>query len=113
MDFPGIVAALQDAGFESYLVDYRRDAWIFYRPDGDSLVLETPATEGGVASEFGAANIAAQVRAAQENAASYSYQGFSSAVKRAGCCGYMVSFPGRRVVYFGRTGETHTEHFPR
>jgi hypothetical protein len=26
--------------------------------------------------------------------------------------GYLVSFPGRRVLYFGRTGETHAEHLP-
>ena len=112
MDFPGIVTALQGAGFESYLVDYRRNAWTFYMSDGDSLVLTTPATTDAVAREFSAENIAAQVRAAQQNAAGYSYRDFSSKVKRAGCCGYMVSFPGRRVVYFGRTGETHTEHFP-
>jgi hypothetical protein len=31
----------------------------------------------------------------------------------AGCAGYIVSFLGRRVVYFGRTAETHVEHFPK
>ena len=37
----------------------------------------------------------------------------SERAKRAGCAGYLVSFPGRRAVYFGRTGETHVELFPR
>lgn len=30
----------------------------------------------------------------------------------AGFEGYLVSLPGRRAVYFGRTAETHVEHFP-
>jgi len=33
-------------------------------------------------------------------------------VKAAGCAGYLVSFLGRRVVYYGRSAETHVEHFP-
>mgnify|MGYP000402610447 CR=1 FL=1 len=33
--------------------------------------------------------------------------------KAAGCAGYMVSFLGKRVVYFGRTAEVHVEHFPK
>ena len=30
----------------------------------------------------------------------------------AGCAGYLVSFPGRRVLYWGRTAHTHVEMFP-
>jgi hypothetical protein len=33
-------------------------------------------------------------------------------VKALGCAGYLVSFPGRRVVYFGRAAEFHVERFP-
>ena len=43
----------------------------------------------------------------------YSYRGFCEKAKEAGCAGYLVSFLGRRVVYFGRTAETHVEHSPR
>jgi hypothetical protein len=32
--------------------------------------------------------------------------------KFAGCAGYLASLLGRRTVYFGRTGETHTEYIP-
>ena len=38
---------------------------------------------------------------AQANPSDYSYVAFSKKVKAAGCAGYLVSFPGRRVVYFG------------
>jgi uncharacterized protein YbcV (DUF1398 family) len=42
----------------------------------------------------------------------YTYKGFCAKVAGAGCAGYMVSLLGRRVLYYGRTGETHTEYFP-
>jgi hypothetical protein len=53
------------------------------------------------------------VREAQRKAPGYTYVSFSEKVKAAGCAAYMVSFLGRRVVYFGRTAETHVEHFPQ
>jgi hypothetical protein len=31
----------------------------------------------------------------------------------AGCAGYIVSFTGRRAVYFGRNAEIHVECFPQ
>ena len=42
----------------------------------------------------------------------YTYKGFCAKVAEAGCAGYVVSLLGRRVLYYGRTGETHTEYFP-
>jgi uncharacterized protein YbcV (DUF1398 family) len=42
----------------------------------------------------------------------YTYKGFCAKVTGAGCAGYLVSFPGKRVLYYGRSGETHTEYFP-
>jgi len=72
-----------------------------------------PPSEGVVAPVFDASVVADAVREAQTQAPGYTYRGFCKKVKAAGCAGYMVSFLGKRVVYFGRTGETHVEHFPR
>ena len=63
-----------------------------------------------VAADFDAAAIAAIIRRVQQGA--LRYPEFCAEVMRAGCAGYLVSLPGRRAVYFGRTGETHVEHFP-
>jgi uncharacterized protein YbcV (DUF1398 family) len=52
------------------------------------------------------------LREAQALVPGYSYQGFCDKVVAAGCAGYLVSIVGRRVLYYGRTGETHTEYFP-
>jgi uncharacterized protein YbcV (DUF1398 family) len=112
LSFPEIVGKLIAAGFESYIVDYRRNTRTHYLPDGDSTMLDTPPSDGAVTAEFNAAEVAALVRWAQANGADYSYETFCAKVKAAGCAGYLVSFLGRRVVYFGRSGETHVEHFP-
>lgn len=112
LTFPEICRNLIAAGFEGYLVDYRTSAATYYLPDGDCLTLEAPTMQGAIAAAFDQEAIATQVRWAQSQAEDYSYKAFSRNVKVAGCAGYIVSFLGRRVVYFGRTGETHVEHFP-
>lgn len=113
LSFGAIVGALIEAGFEAYAVDYRRGAQTFYLPDGESLDLPMPHAAGPVAATFDAVAVEAQVRWAQSGDPAYSYRAFTANVTAAGCGGYLVSFLGRRVVYFGRTGETHVEHFPQ
>lgn len=112
LTFPQIVGALMDAGFEAYAVDFRAGRATHYRPDGSCLDLPTHALDTGIAAGFDPAPIQAAIRNAQSKAPGYSYKGFCRRVAAAGCASYLVSFLGRRVVYVGRTGETHVEHFP-
>ncbi len=113
LSFPEIVGKLIAAGFESYEVNYRRNIQTFYLPDGDSVVLDMRPFSRNVAATFDAAEIERLVRWAQADSADYSYVSFSENAMAAGCAGYIVSFSGRRVVYFGRTAEIHVEHFPK
>lgn len=112
MDFPAIVGALMTAGFDGYLVDYRCATVSYYLPDGEGATLDAARHAGTVPSIFDAGAVAAAVREAQTKAPGYSYAGFSAKVTAAGCAGYLATFSGRRVLYFGRNGETHVEHFP-
>ncbi|MCR5869768.1 MULTISPECIES: hypothetical protein [unclassified Sphingomonas] len=112
LSFPEIVGALIDAGFDSYLVDYRRNTATYYRPDGTAFDLPTHIGTRPVAAAFDASAVRAAIAEAQANAPGYTYLGFGEKVRAAGCAGYLVSFPGRRVLYFGRDGDTHVEHFP-
>jgi uncharacterized protein YbcV (DUF1398 family) len=113
LSFPEIVGKLIAAGFEGYTVDYRRNSQTYYLPDGDSVTMDMPSHAGTVAATFDATEIERLVRWAQANTDDYSYVAFSEKAKVAGCAGYLVSFLGRRVVYFGRTAESHVEHFPK
>lgn len=112
MTFPQIVGALMQAGFESYAIDFRRASATYYRPDGDSIVLPTHA-RAPVAAAWDPAAVQAAIRDAQQLVPGYTYAGFCDRVVAAGCAGYVVSFSGRRAVYFARTAETHVEPFPR
>jgi uncharacterized protein YbcV (DUF1398 family) len=113
LSFPEIVGKLTNAGFEGYMVDYRRNSQTYYLPDGDNVTMDMEPSAGSVTEAFDPTEIERLVRWAQANPADYSYVAFSEKVKDAGCAGYLVSFLGRRVVYFGRTAETHVEHFPK
>ncbi len=112
MTFPEIVGQLIAAGFESYVIDLRRSLAIYYLSSGESIELQTHNDDLAVGASFDLAALQAAIRAAQMLAPGYSYKGFCRKAKAAGCAGYMVSFLGRRAVYFGRTGETHVELFP-
>jgi uncharacterized protein YbcV (DUF1398 family) len=113
MTFPEVVKTLMQEGFESYAVDFRRASAIYYRDDGDSIELPTHRPSASIAPELNSAAIQSAIRDAQNLVPGYTYAGFCKKVMEAGCAGYIVSFSGRRAVYFGRTAETHVEHFPR
>ncbi|MBG0808916.1 DUF1398 family protein [Methylosinus sp. H3A] len=113
MTFPEIVGKLMHAGFESYAIDFRRATATYYSPDGDSIALPTRRHRTPIAASLDAAVVQAAIREAQQSAPGYTYSGFCEKVMAGGCCGYVVSFSGRRAVYFGRTAETHVECFPQ
>jgi uncharacterized protein YbcV (DUF1398 family) len=112
MTFPQIVGTLVEAGFESYIVDFRRQTATYYLPDDDSVGFSTHKTAVPVAAALDSAALGAAIREAQNLVPGYTYKGFCAKAKAAGCAGYIVSISGRRAVYFGRTGETHVEYFP-
>jgi uncharacterized protein YbcV (DUF1398 family) len=112
MTCPEIVGALMREGFESYMVDFRREKAIYYLSSGDSVEFATHNIGAPVAPAFDAARIQAAIKEAQQLVPGYTYKGFCKKAVAAGCAGYMVSFSGRRALYFGRTAETHVERFP-
>jgi uncharacterized protein YbcV (DUF1398 family) len=112
MTFPESVKMLMEGGFDGYAVDFRLCLRTYYRPDGDALELKTAPVSLPVAERFDTATVKDAIREAQQNAPGYSYNNFCARVIGAGCAGYLVSLLGKRVVYYGRTGETHTEYFP-
>ncbi|HJP97346.1 MAG TPA: hypothetical protein VJ862_02175 [Rhodanobacteraceae bacterium] len=109
--FPEGVRTLMEAGFDGYAVDFRCATRTYYMPDGQAITLQAATTEP-VAEHFDAGAIRAAIGEAQALVPGYTYRGFCAKVAGAGCAGYAVSLLGKRVLYYGRTGETHTEHFP-
>ena len=112
MTFPQIVATLLEHGFDGYTIDLRLGTATYYLRTGEAIELEAAKSATPVAERFDAAVVKEAIREAQALVPGYTYKGFCAKISGAGCAGYIVSFPGRRVLYYGRTAETHTEHFP-
>lgn len=110
MTFPQILGQLAAAGFDGYVVDFRRGDTTYVLPDGASVSFAGHRPD--VAAQFDASALKAAITEAQTGAAGYSYAGFCTKAGAAGCALYLVSLGGRRVVYVRRSGETHTELFP-
>jgi uncharacterized protein YbcV (DUF1398 family) len=109
MTFPESLRNLMEAGFDGYAVDFRRSTRAYYMPNGEALELKAEPTPTPVAESFNASVVREAIREAQSLMPGYTYKGFCAKVAGAGCAGYVVSLLGRRVLYYGRTGETHTE----
>ena|SRR5271165_5787230 len=112
MTFPEAVRLLTEAGFDGYAVDFRHASRTYHLPNGETMELATALTPAPVAARFDAGSVKEAIREAQALVPGYTYEGFCAKVARAGCAGYVVSLLGKRVLYYGRTGETHTEYFP-
>ncbi len=110
LNFPQQLAMLAAAGVEGYYCDLRDATKRYYLPNGATVDVKAHRHEVPVSAQFDAAAIERAVRQAQ--AGTLHYKAFCDTVMAAGCPGYLVSILGRRVVYFGRTAETHVEHFP-
>src|SRR5690606_13134139 len=100
MTFPQIVGTLIEAGFDGYAVDLRRATATYYRPDGEAFELEVARTQP-VAEHFDASRVKEAIGEAQALVPGYTYHGFCDKISAAGCAGYLVSFPGKRVLYYG------------
>lgn len=108
--FPEVVAALAAVGVERYHMDLVRGETTYYLPDGESERVSGKPATGHPAADFSAAEVADAVRAIQTG--TIRYRGFCERVMRAGCIGWMTFLTGKRVVYYGRTGDSHVEWFP-
>jgi len=109
--FGQVVAALLEAKVESYHVDYRTKRMTYYTANGDTLTLETTADEAEIALTFSAPGVKQAILGAQRG--EVMYPEFKKLSQAAGCVGYIVWLTGKHVVYLGRNGENHIEHFPK
>ena len=110
LTFPDIVGRLAAAGVERYHADYTRHEITYYWPSGASEAIAVPHSAMAMGDEFSAAEVEAAVRQSQRG--EHTYLDFVRKTMAAGCVGYFVQITGRRVQYFGRRGECHTELFP-
>lgn len=110
LNFPEILSRLAQIGVERYHADYCRQEITYYLADGNSLVVATLHPSHAIAAGFSASVVEVAVRQSQRN--EHTYLEFIQKTMAGGCVGYIVHITGRRVIYFGRNGDMHVEHFP-
>jgi len=111
MTFPQAVGRLLESGVESYFVDLATGRKTYYLASGETYTDPMTLKLGPVADEFSSAGIVAAIRAAQAD--TIRYPEFVERSTEAGIVGYWAFLTGKKVVYFGRKGESHTEEFPK
>ena len=109
--FPEVVSQLLAAGVEYYHVDYVGLRTTFYGADGNIVV--TPIYFEGlppIATEFSAKDLRANILDSQRHG--QKFRDFTRRAMENGVQGYFAFLRGKRVTYFGRQGDQHTEWFP-
>lgn len=109
MNFPAVVGKLMEVGVSSYHVDFLRDEITYYHRGGASHVEPVEFPGETLGPQFDAAEVLSAVRDSQQ--AAQPHQQFVQRVRRAGCASYIAYLDGRRVVYSGTLGDSHTEYF--
>lgn len=111
LSFPEIVSRLLAAGVEYYHVDYVGRRTTFYSATG-AMVVTSLDFEGlpSVAADFDSVALQANIRDSQQQG--QKFRGFTHRAMAAGTQGYFAFLRGKRVIYFGRQGDQHTEWFP-
>ena len=111
MAFAEIVGRLIETGVEYYHVDYVALQKTFYSAAGE--MIKTPITYENlpsIAADFDVDALKAAILDSQQNG--QHYKDFTKRVMNAGVQGYMAFLRGKRVTYWGRGGDSHTEWFP-
>lgn len=108
--FPVTVARMMAAGVERYTVDLVAGDHRVYGRDGSVHTLPLDWSGLDVAASFNRAGIQAAILDTQQGRIVYPQ--FLARAAAAGIASYTAYLDGRRVVYTGRLGASHTEPFP-
>lgn len=110
LHFGLFIGQLIELGVESYRVDHRLASMDFFLRSDLAHPVVFPPVVGPIGSTLHRAALKAAIGGAQRG--ELRYPQFVDHIVAAGVVGYYVWIRGAHVVYFGRSGEQHVEHFP-
>jgi uncharacterized protein YbcV (DUF1398 family) len=111
MTFPEVVTKLLNEGVESYHADLVRSENRYYMPSGETHVVTVPFEHSKAAEKFSASLVEAAIKSIQSE--KIDYKQFLHQIMDAGTVYYIAYLSGKRVIYLGREGDFHVEHFPK
>ena len=110
LTFPEVVKKLLELGVESYFIDFAARRETLYMQDEILQIEELAVAVDPVNATYSEEKLVEAIRGAQADRVRYPE--FVQLATAAGVVGYWAFLTGRKVVYFGRKGEMHTEMFP-
>jgi len=110
--FPEQIKELIANNIERYSVDLAGLTKSAYDINGESYIHSFSFDPGtsAVAEHFDVQALKDAILDSQKGVTTY--QRFLHRAMAAGCCFYEVFITGKKVIYFGRNGDLHTEYFP-
>jgi uncharacterized protein YbcV (DUF1398 family) len=111
MPFPEIVGKLIANGVEYYHVDYAIGSFTFYSAAGAAVLAPiTFEALPSISEDLDVPALKAAILDSQHHG--QKFRTFCERAIQAGVQGYLAYLRGKRVTYFGRQGDQHTEWFP-
>jgi uncharacterized protein YbcV (DUF1398 family) len=111
LPFSEIVGKLIANQVEYYHVDYAMGSMTFYSASGAAVLAPLRFEKlPSIAEDFDAVALKAAIFDSQQNG--QKFRVFCERAMRSGVQGYIAYLRGKRVIYFGRQGDLHTEWFP-
>ena len=110
LTFPEQIKKLMEHDIERYSVDLVGLTKSSYAINNECYTKPFPYNPGAVAEALDVEALKDAIKASQQK--EIDYKTFLNRAVAAGCCWYQVFIRGKKVVYFGRNGDTHIELFP-
>lgn len=109
--FPEVVGKLLGIGVDSYRADLVQNQKVFFFGNGEVHAENFEFKGPQIPASFSGEKVVAAIRASQ--AGQINYQEFLNRAMLAGVSSYTAYLIGRKVIYTGRNGDFHVEHFPK
>lgn len=109
--FPEIIMKLASTGVERYIADLVGLQKLYFGADSEAYTKKWNTNLPKVAVDFCAETVQNAIKDSQQK--KIDYKTFLERIILAGCSHYEVFILGKKVIYFGRDGSEHTEHFPK
>lgn len=109
MPFSSLVTTLEKMGVESYRVDMAQKSTCYHMLNGE-VMSESFYFDGDVAQGFDDGEIRSAIFDIKNNY--LEYKEFLKRIMDAGTASYTIFMTGRKIIFYGRNGDSYIENFP-
>ncbi|MGE5084689.1 MAG: DUF1398 family protein [Bacillota bacterium] len=109
MAFSSLIMTLEKMGVESYHVDMAQQSTCYQMLNGE-VMSESFYFDGKIAQDFDDGEIRSAILDIKQN--HLEYKEFLKRIMNAGIVNYVIYLKGRKIIFYGRNGDSYIENFP-